>query len=79
VTSLNIYALLFVPLQKEHPTFLGPSCTINLTKCDIPSCNCKMVHCPFCDPSHFIPAKAGRVQDHLELTHFAHGVQYDGK
>ena len=38
-----------------------------------------MVHCPFCDPSHFIPAKAGRVQDHLELTHFAHGVQYDGK
>ncbi|XP_052807919.1 uncharacterized protein LOC128236834 [Mya arenaria] len=63
--------------RKDHPTFLGPSCTINLTKCDTPNCNCKMVHCPFCDPSHFIPAKAGRVQDHLELTHFAHGVQYD--
>lgn len=63
--------------RKDHPTFLGPSCTINLTKCDDPECNCRMVHCPFCDPSHFIPAKAGRVQDHLELTHFAHGVQYD--
>ncbi|KAL4222871.1 hypothetical protein ACF0H5_018911 [Mactra antiquata] len=63
--------------RKDHPTFLGPSCTINLTKCDDRECNCKMVHCPFCDPSHFIPAKAGRVQDHLELTHFAHGVQYD--
>ncbi|XP_053374679.1 uncharacterized protein LOC123532869 [Mercenaria mercenaria] len=63
--------------RKDHPTFLGPSCTINLTKCDDRDCNCKMVHCPFCDPSHFIPAKAGRVQDHLELTHFAHGVQYD--
>ncbi|XP_060552271.1 uncharacterized protein LOC132713639 isoform X3 [Ruditapes philippinarum] len=63
--------------RKDHPTFLGPSCTINLTKCDDSDCNCKMVHCPFCDPSHFIPAKAGRVQDHLELTHFAHGVQYD--
>ncbi|WAQ93562.1 ZN415-like protein, partial [Mya arenaria] len=52
--------------RKDHPTFLGPSCTINLTKCDTPNCNCKMVHCPFCDPSHFIPAKAGRgIPDRL--------------
>ena len=64
--------------QKEHPTFLGPTCTINLTKCDMPGCNCKLVHCPFCDKDHFKPAKPARVQDHLEMSHFAHGVQYDG-
>ncbi|XP_060068541.1 uncharacterized protein LOC132548677 [Ylistrum balloti] len=65
------------PHKSTDPTIIPLSDTIRLSYCKSSECGCKSVHCPFCDKSHFKPAKPSRVRDHLELKHFAHSVKYD--
>ncbi|XP_033763431.1 uncharacterized protein LOC117344710 [Pecten maximus] len=65
------------PLKSKDITIISLSDSIRLGYCKNSGCGCKLVHCPFCDKSHFKPAKPSRVRDHLELKHFAHSVKFD--
>ncbi|OWF56205.1 uncharacterized protein LOC110450547 [Mizuhopecten yessoensis] len=65
------------PLKTTDITFIPLTDSVRLGYCKSSDCGCKSVHCPFCDKTHFKPAKPSRVRDHLELKHFAHSVKYD--
>lgn len=65
------------PLKSTDISIIPLSDSIKLGYCKDSGCGCKLVHCPFCDKSHFKPAKPSRVRDHLELKHFAHSVKYE--
>lgn len=68
----------------KHTSILNKDDNITLTYCTDQSCGYKEkqsrhVHCPFCSADHFLPnRRPGKVQDHLEIKHFAFGVQFDG-
>ncbi|KAK3587912.1 hypothetical protein CHS0354_014426 [Potamilus streckersoni] len=62
---------------QEDMTIIQSGKSIELEKCQKDGCQCRLVHCPFCDTDHFKPSKPARTRDHLEATHFAHAVHYD--